>query len=216
MLQPRGGQRLHRQQHLAPALLLPAGAARPDRRRLQGLRQALASRSSTCSRQADVKFALEVHPTEIAFDIASAARALEAVNGHKRFGFNFDPSHLGYQGVDSVEFIREFRDRIFHVHMKDVYWSLTADASGRLRRPPGLRPPGPVLGLPLAGPRLHQLRGDHPRAERGRLPRPAVGRMGRQRHGPRARGDRGSEFVRRMDFATSGRAFDSAFAEDRG
>mgnify|MGYP001823479108 CR=1 FL=1 len=70
----------------------------------------------------DVNFALEVHPTEIAFDIASAARALEALKGHKRFGFNYDPSHLGYQGVDYVRFIREFADRIFHVHMKDAWW----------------------------------------------------------------------------------------------
>ena len=70
----------------------------------------------------DVNFGLEVHPTEIAFDIASAARAIEAVKGHKRFGFNYDPSHLGYQGVDYVRFIREFSDRIFHVHMKDVWW----------------------------------------------------------------------------------------------
>ena len=70
----------------------------------------------------DVNFALEVHPTEIAFDIASAARAIEAVKGHKRFGFNYDPSHLGYQGVDYVRFIREFADRIYHVHMKDAWW----------------------------------------------------------------------------------------------
>lgn len=70
----------------------------------------------------NVNFALEVHPTEIAFDIASAARAIEAVKGHKRFGFNFDPSHLGYQGVDYVKFIRTFSDRIYHVHMKDAWW----------------------------------------------------------------------------------------------
>lgn len=70
----------------------------------------------------DVNFALEVHPTEIAFDIASADRAIKAVNAHKRFGFNYDPSHLGYQGVDYVKFIREFPSRIFHVHMKDVWW----------------------------------------------------------------------------------------------
>jgi sugar phosphate isomerase/epimerase len=69
-----------------------------------------------------VKFALEVHPTEIAFDIASAQRALLAVNGHKSFGFNYDPSHFGYQGVDYVKFIRTFGDRIFHAHMKDVWW----------------------------------------------------------------------------------------------
>ena len=70
----------------------------------------------------DVNFALEVHPTEIAFDTATAARAVAVLNQHKRFGFNYDPSHLGYQGVDYVRFIRAFPDRIFHVHMKDVWW----------------------------------------------------------------------------------------------
>ena len=69
-----------------------------------------------------VNFALEVHPTEIAFDLASAQRALDAVKGHRRFGFNYDPSHLGYQGVDYVQFIRTFGARIFHAHMKDVWW----------------------------------------------------------------------------------------------
>jgi len=73
-------------------------------------------------RDEGVKFGLEVHPTEIAFDIASAQRALAAVKNHKCFGFNFDPSHLGYQGVDYVKFIRTFGDRIFHTHMKDVWW----------------------------------------------------------------------------------------------
>ncbi|MBL9215230.1 MAG: sugar phosphate isomerase/epimerase [Opitutaceae bacterium] len=70
----------------------------------------------------NVNFALEVHPTEIAFDIASAQRALAAVGGHRRFGFNFDPSHLGYQGVDYVKFIRTFGPRIFHAHLKDAWW----------------------------------------------------------------------------------------------
>ncbi|MGB1261204.1 MAG: sugar phosphate isomerase/epimerase family protein, partial [Akkermansiaceae bacterium] len=72
--------------------------------------------------EVDVNFALEVHPTEIAFDIVSTERAIEAVKGHKRFGFNYDPSHLGYQGVDYVKFIRTFAERIYHVHMKDVWW----------------------------------------------------------------------------------------------
>ncbi|HTW93957.1 MAG TPA: sugar phosphate isomerase/epimerase [Tepidisphaeraceae bacterium] len=70
----------------------------------------------------NVNFALEVHPTEIAFDIASAQRALASVKNHKRFGFNYDPSHLAYQGVDYVKFLRTFPDRIYHVHMKDVWW----------------------------------------------------------------------------------------------
>lgn len=67
-----------------------------------------------------VKFALEVHPTEIAFDIVTAHRALEAVGHREAFGFNFDPSHLHWQMVDPVRFINEFPDRIYHVHMKDA------------------------------------------------------------------------------------------------
>ncbi|MDD4636974.1 MAG: sugar phosphate isomerase/epimerase [Bacteroidales bacterium] len=67
-----------------------------------------------------VRFALEIHPTEIAFDIATARKALKAVNNHPAFGFNFDPSHLAYQGVDYLKVIYAFPDRIFHVHMKDV------------------------------------------------------------------------------------------------
>jgi sugar phosphate isomerase/epimerase len=80
--------------------------------------------------QEDVYFALEVHPTEIAFDLASAARAVAAVGGNKRFGFNYDPSHFGYQGVDYIGFLKEFSDRIYHVHMKDVYWSQTPTRAG--------------------------------------------------------------------------------------
>jgi len=67
-----------------------------------------------------VKFALEVHPTEIAFDLYTAERTLDALKGHEAFGFNFDPSHLIWQGVDPAQFIRYFPDRIFHVHMKDA------------------------------------------------------------------------------------------------
>jgi sugar phosphate isomerase/epimerase len=70
-----------------------------------------------------VHFALEVHPTEIAFDTASAERALQAVKNHRRFGFNFDPSHLVYQNVGYIHFLRKFAKRIFHVHMKDCYMS---------------------------------------------------------------------------------------------
>ena len=72
--------------------------------------------------RAGVQFALEVHPTEIAFDLASSERALAAVKEHPSFGFNFDPSHFAYQGVDYVAFLRRFGPRIHNVHMKDVWW----------------------------------------------------------------------------------------------
>ena len=81
-----------------------------------------------------VRFALEVHPTEIAFDIASAERALQAVKNRRAFGFNYDPSHFGYQGVDYVAFIIQFADRSYHAHMKDVWWSNVPKRSGVLER----------------------------------------------------------------------------------
>ncbi len=77
-----------------------------------------------------VKYALEVHPTEIAFDIETARRALKAVNNHPAFGFNFDPSHLGYQGVDYTKFNYVFAEKIFHVHMKDASWNENPGTSG--------------------------------------------------------------------------------------
>lgn len=66
-----------------------------------------------------IKFALEVHPTEIAYDIYTFQRAIDAVHGHPAFGANFDPSHLIHQFVNPVEFLNAFTDRIFHVHVKD-------------------------------------------------------------------------------------------------
>ena len=74
-------------------------------------------------REMGIRYGLEVHPTEIAFDIASARRALEALDNHPAFGFNYDPSHLGYQGVDYVAFLHTFSEKIFHVHVKDAGWS---------------------------------------------------------------------------------------------
>lgn len=67
-----------------------------------------------------VRFGLEVHPTEIAYDIVTAQRALEAIDHHPSFGFNFDPSHLIHQFVDPVAFLDTFPERIFHVHVKDA------------------------------------------------------------------------------------------------
>jgi sugar phosphate isomerase/epimerase len=66
-----------------------------------------------------VKFGLEVHPTEIAYDIVTARRALDAIDNHPNFGFNFDPSHFIHQFIDPVFFLDEFPDRIFHMHVKD-------------------------------------------------------------------------------------------------
>jgi sugar phosphate isomerase/epimerase len=67
-----------------------------------------------------VRFALEVHPTEIAYDFATTRKALDAIDNRPGFGINFDPSHLEHQFLDSAAFIAEFGDRIYHAHVKDA------------------------------------------------------------------------------------------------
>lgn len=36
------------------------------------------------------------------------------------FGLNFDPSHFVWQGMDYIRPLYEFKDRLFHVHFKDI------------------------------------------------------------------------------------------------
>ncbi|MFA7203628.1 MAG: sugar phosphate isomerase/epimerase [Candidatus Caldatribacteriota bacterium] len=68
----------------------------------------------------NIKFALEVHPTEIAFDYYTTERLLKKFEYRETLGINFDPSHLIWQGIDPKVFLRDFGDRIYHVHMKDA------------------------------------------------------------------------------------------------
>lgn len=157
-----------------------------------------------------VRFALEVHPTEIAFDIYTAQRALEALDHREEFGFNFDPSHLHWQGVNPVEFIRTFPDRIYHVHIKD--------ASTNLNGRTGILASHLNFGDPRRG-------WDFRSPGRGHVDFQGIIRalndIGYQ--GPlsiewedsgmdREFGAREAcEFTKRLDFKPSGRAFDSAF-----
>ncbi len=68
-----------------------------------------------------LRLALEVHPSDIAFDFYTSERLLKAFNYRETLGFTLDPSHFLWQGMDPVLFVREFRERIYHVHMKDVH-----------------------------------------------------------------------------------------------
>jgi sugar phosphate isomerase/epimerase len=67
-----------------------------------------------------VRFALEVHPTEIAYDFVTTRRALEAIGSRPGFALNLDPSHFIPQFLDPAAFAIEFRDWIAHVHVKDA------------------------------------------------------------------------------------------------
>lgn len=78
-----------------------------------------------------MRFAHEVHPTEIAYDYWSTARALDAVGHRPAFGLNFDPSHFMWQDLDPVTFLYDFRDRIYHVHCKESKLAMNG-RNGRL------------------------------------------------------------------------------------
>ncbi|MGK5551388.1 sugar phosphate isomerase/epimerase family protein [Actinomadura kijaniata] len=79
-----------------------------------------------------VRFAHEVHPSEIAYDHWTTVRALEAVGHRPAFGLNWDPSHMMWQDVDPVNFLYDFRDRIYHVDCKDTRLRARDGRRGRL------------------------------------------------------------------------------------
>jgi len=78
------------------------------------------SRIMEVYRREGIRFAMEVHPGEIAYDYWTTKRMLDEMRDYPEFGVNFDPSHLHWQGIDEGAFIRDFADRIYHVHCKDA------------------------------------------------------------------------------------------------
>ena len=160
-----------------------------------------------------VRFALECHPAEIAYDIYTAEKALAAVGNREAFGFNFDPSHFIHQQFDPANFITHFPDRIYHVHVKDSRLNLNGFTS--------------ILGshLNFGDPRrgwdfVSPGRGDLDLDQMVR----ALNRIGYA--GPlsvewedsgmdREYGaSEAVEFIRSNDFAPSNVAFDAAFSDD--
>lgn len=79
-----------------------------------------------------VRFAHEVHPTEIAYDYWTTVRTLEAIGHRPAFGLNWDPSHMVWQDIDPVAFILDFACRIYHVDCKDTRKRLGGGRNGRL------------------------------------------------------------------------------------
>ncbi len=71
-----------------------------------------------------VTFDLECHPSERAMgDLESAhdyLRAMDKAGYSQVAGFNLDGSHLEWQNVSVVQFIREFGERIHCAHVKGV------------------------------------------------------------------------------------------------
>jgi sugar phosphate isomerase/epimerase len=79
-----------------------------------------------------VRFAHEVHPSEIAYDYWTTRRAMEAIGHRPAFGLNWDPSHFVWQDLDPVNFILDFADRIYHVDCKDAKVRVGDGRRGRL------------------------------------------------------------------------------------
>jgi len=162
----------------------------------------------------NVNFALEVHPTEIAFDIATAQRALDAVGGHARFGFNFDPSHFAYQGVDYVGFIRRFAGRVWNVHVKDVWWAEHGTEIGVFGGHADFGVDGRFWDFRSPGRGRVDfealIRGLNHQGYQGPLTVEWEDPMMDREHGA----TEACAFVRRLDFPSSDRAFDAAFADD--
>ena len=159
-----------------------------------------------------VRFALEPHPSEIAYDYWTTQRTLEAIGHRAAFGLNWDPSHMVWQGIDPVGFLWDFQDRIYHVHCKDTKLRLTDGRSGRLSS-----------HLPWGDPRrgwdfISVGRGDVPWEDAFRMLN-AIGYQGplsvewedagmdRLLGAPQA-----LEFVRSNAFEPSAAAFDAAFS----
>jgi sugar phosphate isomerase/epimerase len=162
-----------------------------------------------------VRFAHEVHPSEIAYDYWSTTRALEAVGHREAFGLNWDPSHFVWQDLDPVSFLWDFRDRIYHVDCKDTKLQVGNGRNGRLGS-----------HLPWADPRrgwdfVSTGHGDVPWEQCFRMLN-TIGYAGpisvewedagmdRLRGAPEA-----LEFVRRLAFAQPEAAFDAAFSTTR-
>ncbi len=161
-----------------------------------------------------VRYALEAHPSEIAYDVVTAQKTLEALGNRKTFGFNFDPSHFIHQLFDPVYFIESFPDRIYHVHVKDSKVKLNGRNSilgshlgfGDSRRGWDFVSPGrgdikleDIIRI------LNRIGYDGPLSVEWE-----DSGMDRE-HGARE----AAEFVRRTDFAPSAVAFDAAFASDK-
>ncbi|PPB48250.1 AP endonuclease [Arthrobacter pityocampae] len=160
-----------------------------------------------------VRFAHEVHPSEIAYDYWSTQRTLDAIGHRPAFGLNWDPSHFLWQQIDPVAFISDFKDRIYHVDCKDTKMRMGGGRNGIMSS-----------HLPWGDPRrgwdfVSTGRGDVPWEDSFRA-LTAIGYTGpisvewedagmdRLQGAPEA-----LAFLKRFDFAPSETSFDAAFSQ---
>ena len=104
------GERVRRVSDLASALLVPAQRLRAVEAGYVEVAERLQPVLEVFEREG-VRFGLEVHPTEIAYDFVTTRKTLEALGGRESLGINLDPSHFIPQFLDPALFAREFARR---------------------------------------------------------------------------------------------------------
>ena len=132
-----------------------------------------------------VRFALEVHPAQIAFD--GPTRGGPSTRAGRPCGLRLQLRSCHLVWCWSIR-------SVFSTSFPTASITSTSRTRpcGRPEPPASWAPsavwrPPPALGLPFAGPRRRRLRGDTPGAPPDRLPRTALGGMGRFGHESRAR-----------------------------
>ena len=159
-----------------------------------------------------VRFAHEVHPSEIAYDYWTTVRTLEAIGHREAFGLNWDPSHMVWQDLDPVGFLWDFKDRIYHVDCKDTKKRMGNGRNGRLGSHLAVGRPPARLGLHLDRPRRRAVGGRFRMLNQIGYDGPISvewedAGMDRLIGAPEA-----LEFVRRLAFDAPTAAFDAAFS----
>ena len=139
-----------------------------------------------------VRFAHEVHPSEIAYDYWTTVRTLEAIGHREAFGLNWDPSHFVWQDLDPVGFLWDFKDRIYHVDCKDAKKQVGNGRNGRLGSHLAWADPRRGWDFVSTGHGDVPWEAVLPDAQHDRLRRPDLGRVGGRRHGPARRRARGA------------------------
>ncbi len=208
-----GRQRLHRLVDLAPALLVPARLRRDHRRRLQAAGRALEPDPRRVQGSAASSSRWRSTRPRSPSTSTRPRRPSKALDHRPEFGFNFDPSHLLWQFVDPVAFIRAFPDRIYHVHVKDAARTLDGKTGilgshlnfGDPRRGWDFRSPGRgQVDFEEIARALNTIGYEGPLSVEWEDPG-----MDREYGAAEA-----AKFVKtKMGFTSSGRGFDSAFAE---
>lgn len=79
-----------------------------------------------------IKFAHEIGPQQLAYDLESSLELLETFENIESFGFCIDPSQILYLGINPSTCIEVLKDRIYNFHAKDAEFNYTFGYSSNI------------------------------------------------------------------------------------